>query len=163
MYDLTNKIYCGPIHCRITPSLNFLSRIVAGEWLDSDSGLQIFLSLLSQKTCWPSLSSNYSRRHNNLFFSMVSQGSIFVQWKIYKKKKAFLEILKRQNWFANFDFLERNMQMERKWAKFGKLYRKSIRNRKINNVMQNLCIRNYRNETNKAWKGEGLSKIDNWY
>ena len=44
--------------------------------------------------------------------------------------------------------------MERKWAEFGKLHRKSIRNRKINNVMQNLCIRNCRNETNKAWKGE---------
>ena len=53
MYDLTNKIYCGPIHCRITPSLNFLSRTVVGEWLDSDSGLQIFLSLLAKKLVDP--------------------------------------------------------------------------------------------------------------
>ena len=44
--------------------------------------------------------------------------------------------------------------MERKWAEFGKLHRKSIRNRKIDNVKQNLCIQNCRNETNKVWKGE---------
>ena len=111
------------------------------------------------------------------FFPMVSQGSIFVQWK--KKKKHFwkfwylqngldckrcycflikkegsFQFLKRQNWFAILDFLERNMQMERKWAEFGKLHRKSIRNRKIDNIKQNLCTQNCRNETNKVWKGE---------
>ena len=40
--------------------------------------------------------------------------------------------------------LEQNMQMDRK----------SIRNKKINNVMLTLCIWSSRNETNKAWKRE---------
>ena len=73
------------------------------------------------------------------------------------KKEGSFQFLKTQNWFAILDFLfpmsvglERNMQMERKWAEFGKLHRKSIRNTKIYNVMLTLCIWSCRNETNRA-------------
>ena len=92
----------------------------------------------------------------------LQNGSDCKRWYCFLiKEKDSFQFLKRQNWFAILDFLfpmsvvlKRKTHMERKWTKFGKLHRFSIRNRKINNAILTLCVWSCRNETNRERTGE---------
>ena len=83
------------------------------------------------------------------------------------KEKGSFQFLKRQNWFAIFDFLfpmsvvlKRKTRMERKWAKFGKLHKFSIRNSKINKAILTLCVWSCRNETDRERTGKSFSNLN---